>query len=172
MSNYYYEEKNGYLAALAEVRSKNHDLTAFLRFGLKGIALQCNRLLKEIRVNVQKALYRNMMFDLFNRLQSPRKRVMKDRHLRILKMLLESESMMLDEIVSKTADGYSGLSHSYKALVRELNYLIQLEAIGYEKQGERFRIFIRLEWPTRITESEFFKRVKQMPKSKATSFLS
>jgi Fic family protein len=172
MSNYYYEEKNGYLATLAEVRSNNNDLTAFLKFGLKGIKLQCRRLLKEITINVQKALFKNMMFDLFNRLQSPRKRVMKDRHLRILKLLLESDSMMLDEIASKTADDYSGLSHAHKALTRELNYLIRLGALGYKKQGESHRIFIRLEWPTEITESEFFKRVKQMPKSKATSFLA
>jgi Fic family protein len=174
MSNYYYEEKNGYLATLAEVRANNHDLTAFIKFGLKGIKLQCRRLLKEIRVNVQKALFKNMMFDLFNRLQSPRKRVMKDRHLVILKLLLEceSESLMLDEINAKTTAGYSPLANSYKALIKDLNYLIRLEAIGYEKQGERYRIYIRLEWPTKITESEFFKRVKQMPKSKATSFLS
>lgn len=174
MSNYYYEEKNGYLAALADVRANNHDLTAFIKFGLKGIKLQCRRLLKEIRINVQKALFKNMMFDLFNRLQSPRKRVMKDRHLVILKLLLEceSESLMLDEIVSKTLTSYSPLGNAYKALINDLNYLIRLDAIGFEKQGDRFRIFIRLEWPTKITESEFFKRVKQMPKSKATSFLS
>ena len=33
MSNYYYEEKNGYLTALAEVRASDHDLTPFLLFG-------------------------------------------------------------------------------------------------------------------------------------------
>ena len=174
MSNYYYEEKNGYLAALAEVRANNHDLTAFIKFGLKGIKLQCRRLLKEIRINVQKALFKNIMYDLFNRLQSPRKRVMKDRHLVILKLLLEceNESLMLDEITAKTLASYSPLGNAYKAMIKDLNYLIRLEAIGYEKKGESYRIFIRLEWPTKITESEFFKLVKQMPKSKATSFLS
>ena len=35
MSNYYYDEKNNYLAALAEVRRRNHDLTPFLVLGLK-----------------------------------------------------------------------------------------------------------------------------------------
>ncbi len=43
MSNYYYEEKAAYLDVLAEVRSQNHDLTPFINFGLKGIALQCDR---------------------------------------------------------------------------------------------------------------------------------
>jgi hypothetical protein len=33
-SNYYYLEKECYLAVLAEVRIQNHDLTAFIKFGL------------------------------------------------------------------------------------------------------------------------------------------
>ena len=43
MSNYYYEEKNEYLKALAQVRAEPHNLTPFLLFGLKGIDLQCRR---------------------------------------------------------------------------------------------------------------------------------
>ena len=49
MSNYYYEEKNEYLKTLAQVRAGDHDLTPFLLFGLKGIALQCRRLFDEIK---------------------------------------------------------------------------------------------------------------------------
>ena len=79
MSNYYYEEKTAYLNTLAEVRADGHDLTPFLVFGLKGIEHQCKRLFAEIRKNVAKALYRNLMYDLFNRLRTPRKRVMKRR---------------------------------------------------------------------------------------------
>ena len=172
MSNYYYEEKNGYLESLAQVRANGCDLTAFLKFGLKGIRLQCNRLLTEIRENVQKVLYRNIMYDLFNRLQSPKKRVMKERQLRILKMLLDVDHMMLDDVVAKMNDDYSTLGHPYKALIRELNHLIQLRAIGADKdEAGRFKLFVRLEWPTEITESEFFKRLKELPRSKATSFL-
>jgi hypothetical protein len=33
-----------------------------------------------------------------------------------------------------------------------------------------FLISINLEWPTQITESEFFKRVKVMPKRKVYGF--
>ena len=43
MSNYYYEEKAGYLNALAETRALSHDLTPFLKFALKGIEKQCNQ---------------------------------------------------------------------------------------------------------------------------------
>ena len=35
MSNYYYDEKPAYLAALARVRAQDHDLTTFLKFGLR-----------------------------------------------------------------------------------------------------------------------------------------
>ena len=99
MSNYYYEETNGYLSALAEVRARGHDLTPFLKFALKGVELQCRRLLKEIQTNIRKALFRNIMYDLFKRLRTPRKRVMAERHLEILKLLLEVESITLEDLV-------------------------------------------------------------------------
>ena len=172
MSNYYYEEKNAYIAALAAARAQDHDLTPFLKFGLRGIELQCKRLLGEIQTNVRKALFRNMMFDLFQRLRTPRKRVMAERHLGILKLLLETESLALSELGEKTKSEYRTLGKPRKALIRDLNYLIRLGAIGHIKQGEdTVRIFARLEWPTEITETDFFARVKQMPKAKTPNFL-
>jgi len=72
MSNYYYEEKTNYLKSLAEVRAADHDLTPFLAFGLRGVEIQCHHLFVEIRKNVAKALFRNVMFDLFNRLRTAR----------------------------------------------------------------------------------------------------
>lgn len=172
MSNYYYEEKNGYLASLAAVRAKGHDLTPFLQFALRGIELQCKRLLDEIRTNVRKALFRNLMFDLFKRLRTPRKRVMAERHLEILKTLLDTDSLTLEELAKKTDPEYRTLNSPYKALTRDLNYLIRLGAINFEKlQPNGYRLFARLEWPTEVTETEFFARVKQMPKAKTHSFL-
>ena len=41
------------------------DLGVVRPFALRGVELQCQRLLSEIRTNVRKALFRNMMFDLF-----------------------------------------------------------------------------------------------------------
>jgi Fic family protein len=172
MSNYYHEEKTGYLTALAEVRASRHDLTPFIKFGLRGIASQCERLLSEIRTNIRKALFRNMMFDLFKRLRTPRTRVMADRHLQILKLLLDVDGLVLEELSKKTEPEYRKLNNPYKALIRDLNYLIKLGAIGYQKlENDRYRIFAKLEWPTQITETEFFARVKQMPKAKSHSFL-
>ena len=173
MSNYYYEEKTAYLNTLAEVRANGHDLTPFLLFGLKGIEHQGKRLFAEIRKNVAKALYRNLMYDLFNRLSTPRKRVMKERHIEILKLLLNADRITLDELTERTKIHYHELGNARKALIRDINYLIGLHAVGFAKlPDDKYELFVRLEWPTEITETEFFKRVKQMPKAKTHTFLS
>lgn len=173
MSNYYYEEKNEYLNALAAVRAKGYDLTSFLIFGLKGIELQCRRLFDEIKKHISKALFRNVMFDLFNRLKTARKRVIAQRQIEILKLLLDADALSLDEIIKQTKLFYNSLRNPMKALVRDIHGLIQLRAISFKKLGNnQYEFFVRLEWPTEITETEFFKRVKEMPKAKTHGFLS
>ena len=173
MSNYYYENKTAYLTALNGTWDKNHDLTLFLKFALKGIESQCQRLFAEIRQQVAKALYRNTMADLFGRLQSPRKRVMSARHLQILNLLLDAGEIQLADISGRTRQFYS-VKNPGKALVRDLSYLIQLGALDVKKLPEEkeFLFSINLDWPTQITETEFFKRVKDMPKGKVYGFLS
>jgi Fic family protein len=173
MSNYYYENKTAYLTALNETWDRNHDLTPFLKFALKGIERQCQRLFVEIRQQVAKALYRNTMTDLFGRLQSPRKRVMSARHVQILNLLLDAGEVSLAAISSKTRQFYS-VKNPGKALVRDLSYLIQLGALDVKKLPEEksYLFSINLDWPTQITETEFFRRVKDMPKGKVYGFLS
>jgi Fic family protein len=172
MSNYYYDEKTAYLTALSEVRSKNHDLTPFLLLGLKGIETQARRLLDEIQRQVSKELFRNLMYDLFNRLQTPRKRVIAQRQIEILKCLLETDWMELSELWKKVARLYSGLKSTRKAWTRDVNHLLRLKAIKYEKIAEnRYRFAVRLEWPTEITETAFFESLKELPKSKTYNFL-
>ena len=98
---------------------------------------------------------------------------MADMHIEILKLLLNSEFVMLDDLIKKTEKDYKELSNPYKALIRDLNYLIRLEAVKFEKMEEnRFRFRANLEWPTKITETEFFARVKQMPKAETHNFLN
>jgi Fic family protein len=173
MSNYYYEQKVNYLNALNDTRANEHDLTAFLKFALKGIETQCRRLFAEIRQQVAKALYRNTVTDLFGRLKSPRKRVMSNRHVQLLNLLLDEEEITLTELTKRTAHLYV-MKNPYKALIRDLNYLIELNAVWATRQPENagFLISIRLDWPTKITETEFFQRVKAMPKAKIHGFLS
>ncbi len=167
MSNHYYEEKTAYLQALADARAAGHDLTPFLVFALKGVELQCKRLFAEIRLQVVKALFRNTVSDLFGRLKSPRKRVISARHAQILYLLLDAGEMMLPDLVLKTRSFYS-LKNPQKAFIRDLNYLIRLQAIRGERlpDDDTVLLTINLEWPTQITETEFFKRTKDMPKGK------
>jgi len=170
MSNYYYEEKNSYLSTLASVRADNHDLTAFIIFGLKGIAIQCQRLFEEIKKNVSKALFKDVMYKLFIRLESTRKRVIAERQVDILKVLLESPQI-LENLHKKVFHLYKDLKNPTKAFYRDINNLIALRAISYTKNNDLYNMFVRLEWATEITESEFFRQSKELPKSKSHSFL-
>ena len=173
MSNYYYDEKNTYLAKLAEVQQQNHDLTAFLVFGLKGVALQCERLSAEIRTNVSKALFRDVMHDLFHRLQSKRKRVIAQRQIEILKLLLREDSMELENLISATRQLYGELKNPAHALVRDLRQLAHLSAVTFRQDAktDHWWVDLRLEWPTEITQTDFFERVRNFPKAKTSSLL-
>jgi Fic family protein len=173
MSNYYYENKTAYLDALNATRAGDHDLTPFLKFGLKGIESQCRALFSEIRLRVAKALYRNTVADLFGRLRSPRKRVMSKRHEQLLYLLLDQGEMKLSELTERTQHFYS-LKNPYKALIRDLNSLIHLDALTVRRlpDSSDFMLQINLDWPTQITETEFFRRVREMPKAKVHGFLS
>lgn len=170
MSNYYYEEKNSYLATLAEVRANGHDLTPFILFGLKGVAVQCQRLFEEIRKNISKALFKDVMYNLFIRLQSSRKRVIAERQVEILKVLLDGPQI-LDNLHKKVHHLYKKLSNPTKAFYRDVNNLIALKAISYTKNQNIYNMFVRLEWATEITESEFFHQSNELPKAKSHSFL-
>jgi Fic family protein len=178
MSNFYYDEKRSYLESLNAVGDSNHNLTAFLKFGLRGIALQTNRLAQLIKAEVSKQIFRNLMHDLFVRLESTRKRVIVKRQLVLLEHLLNA-----DEKVewSKLRESFIGHYASRKApahaMVRDVNKLSSLGAISVTQERadpsmrQLIYITVNLDWPTTITETEFFNRIEQMPISKTTSFL-
>jgi hypothetical protein len=175
MSNYYYDEKPAYLRILAEVRRGGHDLTPFLVFALKGVRLQCQRLTAEIRRHMQKALFRDTMYSLFNRLKTKRKRVIGERQVEILKALLEEENLQPFELYLRTKRFYSSIKDGTGAFFRDL---IQLEAIKAVRirwdtsNPDEDLASINLDWPQEIDETEFFRRMKAMPKGKTFKFLS
>ncbi len=173
MSNYYYEEKPAYLNALAEARARNHDLTPFVVLALLGVAQQCERLLREIKKGVEKAIFRNTMFDLFGRLRTPRKRVIAQRQMEILKLLLDREKLKFEDLEKLTYHSYRDLADPGRALIRDLNSLIHLGSITFESVEEKdtWVFEINLAWPSEIRESEFFDRIKRMPKAKNHRFL-
>ena len=172
LSNYYYDEKANYLKSLNEARLQNHDLTPFLKFALKGIEIQSNRLLREIRVHMQKAIFRNVMYDLFRRLETPRKRVIAKRQLNILNLLLDNDLMEIKELYKRILIHYNSLINQYKAIDRDLLGLMEIKAIrAYETADDKIIIIPYLEWPTEITETDFLNRIINLPKTKTYKFL-
>ena len=177
MSNFYYEEKDLYLATLATVRAQDHDLTDFLKFGLRGITKQTARLAGMIRHQVQKQIFRNLMHDLFTRLESTRKRVIVRRQLEILEQLLILDAAIeLPNLVRKVRMKYGTRKNPAAALLRDVVRLQLLGAVRVEARRENGTVStvvqVNLDWPTQITDTEFFARLEQLPKSKTHSFLA
>ena len=112
------------------------------------------------------------MYDLFRRLETPRKRVMAERQIMILNRLLEAGQVEFAQFAKEILPFYHGLKNPIKAANRDLTNLYALETIGYARvDSSRVLIWADLEWPTRMTESEFFTRVKAFPSAKSTRFL-
>ena len=173
MSNYYYDEKDNYLACLSEVRKRNYDLTPFIKFGLRGISIQCQRLLREIRAHVQRSLFRDIMGQMYGRLQSTRKRALAQRQYEILNKLLDTvDEIEHRDLFDLLGKHYSTLKTPLRAYVRDLNHLSGLRAIivrrteGQGPEPAKFLISVRLEWATEITETEFYRQINQLPEAK------
>ncbi|HEX9224841.1 MAG TPA: Fic family protein [Candidatus Acidoferrales bacterium] len=178
MSNYYYDEKKAYLDALAAVRARNQDLTPFLKFGLRGVALQSNRLAEMIKNEVSRQIFRNLMHELFTRLESTRKRVIVKRQLALLEKLLNADGRVeFLGLTESVKSDYSSRKAPLPAIVRDINRLQALGALRVEKEepdpkNPIYYISVRLDWPSTITETEFFGRLAALPKSKTYGFLS
>ncbi len=129
MSNYYYDEKPAYLRVLSEVQQGGQDLTPFLIFALQGVRVQCERLTAEIRKHMQRALFRDTMYSLFHRLKTKRKRVIGERQIEILKILLEEDETDLIDLGKKVQSSYKSIKNGWNAFFRDTIQLINLQAI-------------------------------------------
>lgn len=170
MSNYYYDEKPAYLRLLSEVRQGHHNLTPFLVFALHGVRIQCERLTAEIRKQMQRALFRDTMYSLFNRLKTQRKRVIGERQIELLKMLLNEDEVGTNDLYSRVHFAYKSKKDGLKAFARDILQLEGLQSLKFSADYER--IFINLDWPQQIDETEFLRQMKAMPKAKTFKFLS
>lgn len=175
MSNFYHDNKEAYLAALAEVRKGRHDLTPFLTFALGGLVGEVSRLTKLLRDAVLRELYRNLMTELFVRLESTRKRVIVRRQLDLLRLLLEKqEPVAWRRFVDEAKHLYTKHKDRPSAIARDISKLEALGAVEvkWPLLQEGPLISVNLDWPSTITETEFFERIKRLPKSKGYSFLT
>jgi Fic family protein len=168
MSNYYYEEKDEYLAALTKARSLEFDLTEFLEFGLKGVATNCKRMLAEVNRHVAKSLFREVMAQMYGRLKSTRKRALAERQMAILDRLLDLDDPIdYLELFSILEARYNKLKSPMITYVRDLNHLSGLGAIRVSKtKSNQFLVKIHLTWGTDVTATSFYEELANMPRAK------
>ena len=165
LSNYYYEHKNEYLTALYETRENGHDLTPFLKFALPAVAERCNVVTEAIVTNHRRVLFREFARSLFGKLRSPRRRVLVQRQLEILEILLDAGPTEPPDLIVRGRALYLGLKYPDRAMVRDLFGLLELSAITLD----RGRIGANLDWPQLFAESELLDRYENMPSAASTT---
>ena len=165
LSNYYYEHKEEYLTALYETRKNEHDLTPFLSFALPAVAERCNVVAEAIATNHRRVLFREFARSLFGKLRSPRRRVLAQRQLEILDILLDAGPTEPPDLIVRGRALYLGLKYPDRAMVRDLFGLLELSAIMLD-QG---RIAPNLDWPQLFAESELLDRYENMPSAASTT---
>ena len=164
LSNYYYDHKEEYLAALSASRRNGHDLTPFLRFALPGVAERCDAVAAAILTNHRRTLFREFARSLFGQLRSPRRRVLAERQLRILDILLDGDSIGLLDLANQAHVHYQGLKFPVNALGRDLGDLSGLGAIAMDDEI----ISLNLDWPHQLSESELLERYENMSSAAST----
>ena len=174
MSNFYHNEKSAYLAALLDVRQLGHNLTPFLQFALRGVESEVRRLMELIRRAVSKEVFRSFVSGLFVRLESSRKRVIVKRQLQLLNHLLDKDGgVNWTTLVPEVRGRYESRKHPVAALGRDVTRLADLGAVSInpvrDARGSGIHISVNLDWPSTITETEFFERLKTLPRSKSHS---
>ena len=165
LSNYYYEHQREYVAALYESRVNGHDLTPFLTFALPAITERCDALADEIVTHNKRLLYREFARSLFGQLRSPRRRVLAERQLQLIEVLLNADSVSLTDLVDRVSTHYMSLKFPERAFVRDLVELISLSAVSYNEDG----IAVDLDWPRTFSESELLERYERMPSAASAS---
>lgn len=176
MSNFYHREVKAYFAALSEVRRREHDLTQFLMLALRGLAEEVSRVTTALRVAVSKEIYRIFIGELLAALENTRRRVIVTRRLELLSHLLNQKAPVgWGSLVAEAKRLYAKQKDQPAAIARDISKLLALDAVKLEwDQAEREwpLISVNLDWPSTITEAEFFEKIKQLPNSKDYSFLT
>ena len=177
MSNFYHKAKEDYLSRLAETRSGNHHLTPFLIFALDGVEAEVSRLTQMLRHEIAKEMFRNFVNELFVRLASTRMRVIIKRQLTLLDHLLDKDKAVdIATLATELRDHYKARKDPGAALTRDILRLQVLGAVRVEPREDSAQwsilVSVNLDWPTKMTETEFFQLVSKFPKSKKYSLLT
>ena len=165
LANYYYEHRDGYLSSLSESRSRQHDITPFLRFALPAISNQCDAVSTTIVANNQRILYKEFASSLYGRLISPRRRVLTQRQLNVLELLQDSGAMSLDGLLRLGRANYGNLKFSERAQMRDLSWLLFLKAIRIDDE----RMVINLNWPQQFSDTWLLSAIENMPRAASSN---
>lgn len=165
LSNYYYEERVEYLRVLAETRGKEGNLTDFFVFSLKGIALQCARIRNVIFRQNKIVLFKNMMHRVYRKFETPRRRHISERQIKILEFLLDQTDGRAEftKIYNEIFYIYHGLKKDLNAFVRDLMSLESLKTITVGKGDKDMQLSVNLDWPQFMTDSEFGRKILEKP---------
>ena len=166
LSNYYYEHKDDYWAALSEARQKGHDLTPFLRFALPAVSARCNAVAASIADHNKRTLFRQFAQSLFGKLRSRRRRALAARQLHVLESLLDSSTLDISNLLQRTVGEYHSLKHPGRAWIRDINNLLVIGAVRIDENGI---ITLNLDWPQQLSESELLDRYENLPSAVSAS---
>ena len=167
LSNYYYEHRQQYLEALYDSRVSGHNLTPFLTFALPAIAERCNALAEEIVTHNKRLLYREFANSLFGRLRSRRRRVLAERQLQLMDILLSTGPIGLFDLIDRSFEHYASLKFPERALFRDLSELVRLSAVSFDIGNGHFAV--DLDWPRKFSESELLEIYEGMPSAASAS---
>ncbi|MGH6931919.1 MAG: hypothetical protein ACREEE_05730, partial [Dongiaceae bacterium] len=83
------------------------------------------------------------------------------------------DSIDHNELFKRTKTSYARLKNPWKGYIRDLIDLAELGTIQLiaKRKLKTFAVSVLPEWPMKITETEFFERVQQLPKTKTHHFL-
>ena len=177
--NYYHDNKDRYLETLALVRALDHVLTPFLEFALRGVQAQTARLANALGTALRKELFRNLLNELSVRLENVRNRAIVKRQLTLLSYLpdFREEEVQWFELKAGLKTHYEHLKDPGAAMLRDIGRLVGLEAIQVRQSEQRpgplrsdFHARVDLDWPSTLTETEFFERLHLLPRSKPYRF--
>lgn len=169
LSNYYHAHKDEYLTALAETRRRGHDLTPFLTFGLTAIADRCNALAGEIAVNHKRLLFREFAGALFGQLRSERRRILGQRQLQVLNILLDGDITDLGGLIRAALQHYTDLKFPRKAIARDLGELLALNAITLDVSDDSDAIAVNLDWPQQFAASDLLELYERAPSAASSN---
>ena len=162
LSNYYYEHKDEYLESLNQSRQNAQDITPIIMLALRAIIDRCNALSEEIAENHRRILFSEFARSLFGQLRSPRRRVLAERQLQILDVLIDGGSINSANLPPL----YERLQYPGRAVARDISGLLELKAILIDDEGQ---FTLNLDWPQQFSESELLERYENMPSAVSTN---